>query len=214
MELLIGAVAVLWVLVLVLAVVVFALARQIGVLYERVAPAGALMINQQVKVGDAAPEIGVEALSGRSFTVGQVAGAGQLLFFLSPDCPICKSLLPVLKTMHRTEKAVEIVLMSDGDELAEHQKFVEAESLQQFDYVISEVVGRSYGVGKLPYGVLIDNRGVIASLGIVNSREHLESLFEAKALGVASIQEYLNPETQDGSDNAVAQFDPKAGSST
>ena len=116
--------------------------------------------------------------------------------------------------MHRTEKAVEIVLMSDGDDLAEHQKFVEAESLQQFDYVISEVVGRSYGVGKLPYGVLIDNRGVIASLGIVNSREHLESLFEAKALGVASIQEYLNPETQDGSDNAVAQFDPKAGSST
>ena len=208
MEILIGAVAVLWVLVLVLAVVVFALARQIGVLYERVAPAGALMINQQVKVGDAAPEIGVEALSGRSFTVGQVAGAGQLLFFLSPDCPICKSLLPVLKTMHRTEKSVEIVLMSDGDDVAEHEKFVEAEDLQQFDYVISEVVGRSYGVGKLPYGVLIDNRGVIASLGIVNSREHLESLFEAKALGVASIQEYLNPE------EPVVEFDPKAESST
>ena len=150
MELLIGAVAVLWVLVLVLAVVVFALARQIGVLYERVAPAGALMINQQVKVGDAAPEVGVEALSGRTFTVGQVTGAGQLLFFLSPDCPICKSLLPVLKTLHRTEKAVEIVLMSDGDDLQEHQKFVQAEDLQQFDYVISEAVGRSYGVGKLP----------------------------------------------------------------
>ena len=43
----------------------------------------------------------------------------------------------------------------------------------------------------LPYAVLIDERGVIASLGIVNSREHLESLFEAERLGVASIQDYL-----------------------
>jgi methylamine dehydrogenase accessory protein MauD len=206
MEVLIGAVVVLWILVLVLAVVVFALARQIGVLYERVAPAGALMINQQIKVGDAAPDVAVEALSGRQFTVGHVAGAGQLLFFLSPDCPICKSLLPVLKTMLRSEKAVEIVLMSDGDDLAEHKKFVEQEGLQQFDYVISEVAGRSYGVGKLPYGVLIDGRGVIASLGIVNSREHLESLFEAKELGVASIQAYLNPTE---TDDKVRQFDPR-----
>ncbi|NKB99893.1 MAG: redoxin domain-containing protein [Pseudomonadales bacterium] len=207
---LIGAVVVLWVLVLVLAVVVFALARQIGVLYERVAPAGALMINQQVKVGDAAPEIGVEALNGRNFTIGQVAGSGQLLFFLSPDCPICKTLLPVLKTMLKSEKAVEIVLMSDGDDVAEHERFVEKESLQKFDYVLSEVVGRSYGVGKLPYGVLIDGRGVIASLGIVNSREHLESLFEAQELGVASIQEYLNPPDSGG--EGVTQFDPKQAS--
>ena len=48
MELLTTAVVVLWVLVVILVVVVFALARQVGVLYERVAPAGALMINQQL----------------------------------------------------------------------------------------------------------------------------------------------------------------------
>ena len=105
MDILLGAVVALWILVLILAVVVFALARQIGVLYERVAPAGALMINQQLKVGDAAPEIAVEALNGRKFTTGQVRGSAQLLFFLSPDCPICKTLLPVLKTMHKSEKA-------------------------------------------------------------------------------------------------------------
>ena len=80
-------------------------------------------------------------------------------------------------------------------------------SLELFDYVISEVVGRSYGVGKLPYGVLIDDRGIVASLGIVNSREHLESLFEAKALGVASIQEYLNSDS-----DGVVQFDPEKAS--
>ena len=192
MDLLTAAVVVLWILVIVLVVVVFALARQVGVLYERVAPAGALMINQQLKVGDAAPRIGVETLTGKKFEVGDVQGAGQLLFFLAPDCPICKSLLPVLKTLQRTENQVEIVLLSDGDPVAEHEDYVAAHKLEQFDYALSEVVGRSYGVGKLPYAVLIDQGGKIASLGIVNSREHLESLFEAERLGVASIQDYLS----------------------
>ena len=197
MELLTTAVVVLWILVVVLVVVVIALARQVGVLYERVAPAGALMINQQLKVGDAAPRIGVETLGGKTFEVGDTAGGRQLLFFLAPDCPICKSLLPVLKTMQRAEKDTHIVLMSDGDTPEAHTAYVAEQNLEQFDYAISEVVGRSYGVGKLPYGVLIDERGVIASLGIVNSREHLESLFEADRLGVASIQDYLNPEPGD-----------------
>ena len=191
MDLLAVSVVVLWILVIVLVVVVFALARQVGVLYERVAPAGALMINQQLKVGDAAPEIAVETLDGKARSVGT---ARQLLFFLAPDCPICKSLLPVLKTMRRVEGSVEIVLVSDGTTQAEHQAYVEAEGLQQFDYALSEIVGRSYGVGKLPYAVLIDERSVVASLGIVNSREHLESLFEAQRLGVASIQDYLDQE--------------------
>ena len=194
MDFLTLSVVVLWLLVVVLVVVVFALARQVGVLYERVAPAGALMINQQLKVGDAAPEIAVETTAGKEMTVGV---AKQLLFFLAPDCPICKSLLPVLKTMRRAEDGVDIVLMSDGATIEEHQAYIEAEGLQQFDYALSEIVGRSYGVSKLPYGVLIDERGVIASLGIVNSREHLESLFEAERMGVASIQEYLDQQNTD-----------------
>ena len=95
--------------------------------------------------------------------------------------------------------------MSDGDTPAEHESYVEEQGLTQFDYAISEVVGRSYGVSKLPYAVLIDDRGVIASLGIVNSREHLESLFEADRLGVASIQDYLNPEQSNTGDEALYQ---------
>ena len=49
----------------------------------------------------------------------------------------------------------------------------------------------SYGISKLPYGVLIDENGRVAAMGIVNSREHLDSQFEAKELEVASIQEYM-----------------------
>ena len=49
---LVVAVVLLWCIVIALSLTVFALTRQIGVLYERVAPAGALMVNQALKVGD------------------------------------------------------------------------------------------------------------------------------------------------------------------
>ena len=63
--------------------------------------------------------------------------------------------------------------------------------LESFPYVISEILGKTYGVAKLPYAILINEQGNIASMGIINSREHIDSLFEAKERNVASIQDYL-----------------------
>ncbi len=181
----------LWILIAVLALMIYALARQIAGLYERVAPAGALAVNAAVKAGDSAPELELETLRGEAIHIGGT-GQARLLFFLAPDCPICKSLLPALKSLAKAERHVAIVLASDGGEPAEHLAYAQANGLERFPYVISELLGKSYGVAKLPYAVLIRPDGRIASLGIVNSREHLESLFEADLLGVASIQDYLS----------------------
>ena len=156
----------LWVLVIGLGMTVYALTRQIGILYERVAPAGALMVNQALKVNDPAPEVNSVTLDGNSLTLGRplAAGRGQLLFFLAPDCPICKSLLPILKSMRRSgEDDVDIVLASDGEDVDEHRAYVVNQQLQDFPYVVSEVLGKSYGVAKLPYAVLIRGDATIAS---------------------------------------------------
>ena len=51
---------VLWALVLLLTAVVLALARQVGVLHERIAPAGALMLNRGLTVGEPAPVLEVK----------------------------------------------------------------------------------------------------------------------------------------------------------
>ncbi|MEQ1854216.1 MAG: thioredoxin fold domain-containing protein, partial [Chthoniobacteraceae bacterium] len=132
------------------------------------------------------------ALGGETVTIGgKRDGRSQLVFFVSPDCPVCKSLLPVFKSAARAEKAwLDTLLARDGDEAAQRQMIME-QGLSGQAFVLSEALGRSFGVSKLPYAVLIDVRGKVASLGLVNSREHLESLFEAKERGVASIQEYL-----------------------
>ncbi len=184
---------ILWIAVGVLAVLVMALARQVGVLHERIAPAGALTLHQKVSVGDKGPEMELTALDGQRIRIGgQRQGRSQLLFFLSPDCPICKTLMPVLRSAARAEAHwVDTVLASDGEDEAAHRRMVMKQDLAGIPYVLSETLGRSLGVSKLPYAVLIDESGKIASLGLINNREHLESLFEAKERGVASIQQYL-----------------------
>ncbi len=113
-----ASVIVLGALVAILAVAVFALARQVGVLYERIAPAGALMLASALEVGAAAPAVVVTAVSGQEKTLGLPdAQSSQLLFFLSPQCPICKTLLPVLHSLNRSEADTEIILVSDGGDL-------------------------------------------------------------------------------------------------
>lgn len=189
----------LWCVVIAMGVVIFALVRQIGVLYERVAPAGALMLNRKLRVGSEAPQLTVRTLAGESLAVGgrNASGRSTLLFFVSPDCPVCKSLLPAVLAAARAERDwLDVVFASDG-EGEEHRALVERYGLQGFAYVMSELLGVNYGISKLPYGVLIDEQGLIAALGIVNSREHLDSLFEAKERGVASIQDYVNKQASE-----------------
>ncbi len=192
MSFLIASQIALWVAVLALGVVCMALARQIGVLHQRIAPAGALALRQPLKLGEPVPEMSLTALDGAAVRIGGARGGrSQLVLFVSPDCAICDSLLPAVRSAQGAERAwLDIVLASDGD--AERQlQFVKDKGLGRFPYVLSEQLGRSFGVAKLPYAVLIDEAGKLSATGLVNTREHLESLFVAKEHGVASIQQFL-----------------------
>jgi methylamine dehydrogenase accessory protein MauD len=184
---------VLWIVVLALLAVVLALTRQVGVLHERIAPAGALMINRGLTVGEQAPVMEVVDLNGQPLKIGAARGDGlsTLILFLSPTCPVCETLLPVLQSSRKHEKSwLQIVLASDGDPQA-HREFVRSRGLLEFPYVVSAPLGMTYQVSRLPFAALLDPAGTLRARGLVNSREHLESLFEAQRLGVASLQEYF-----------------------
>lgn len=184
---------ILWVVVLALLIVVLALTRQVGVLHERIAPAGALMINRGPAVGEQVPAIDVVDLDGRGLSIGaqRADGLSTLILFLSPTCPVCESLLPALKASRRDEQSwLRILLASDGESTA-HREFVRSHGLADFPYIVSAALGMTYQVSRLPFAALLDSAGKLRARGLVNSREHLESLFEAKRLGVASLQEYF-----------------------
>lgn len=184
---------VLWVVVVALLLIVLALTRQLGVLHERITPVGALMLNRGLAVGESAPAVEVTDLDGVRHRLGAARqdGKSTLLLFVSPTCPVCKSLLPVVRSTGKVERDwLDILLASDGDP-DEHRQYAQANGLVDTPYVISTELGMTYQVSRLPFAALLDESGILRARGLVNSREHLESLFEAKRLGVASLQDYF-----------------------
>jgi len=179
------------ILILVLAVMVFGLTRQIGILHERVAPMGAMISDHGPEVGEMAPTLSVKSIANELIQIG---GPGPtlkttLLMFVSPTCPVCKKLLPIAKSFSKGEN-LNVILIGDGD-IDEQRRMIEKEGLQALPYVIGPEIGMAFQVGKLPYAILIDREGVIRAKGLVNSREHLESLVVAEEIGYGSIQAYL-----------------------
>ena len=173
------------------------LARQIGVLYERIAPMGALMNDSGPQVGEQSPKFTLESLNGGVVSIGTVKETATLVFFVSPTCPICKKLIPILRSIRSSEGDwLTVVLASDGDE-DKQRRFIDNARLDDFDYVLSTELGLGFRVARLPYAVVLDRSGAVRAKGLVNTREQLESLFNAHDMGVASIQNYIG-EAQDG----------------
>lgn len=170
----------------------FVLARQVGILHERVAPVGAMINDSGPKVGELSPVFNLDSLTGGKVNLGQPSGKLSLVFFLSPTCPICKKLLPALKSIQKSEAGwLSVVLASDGDQ-PRHEQLIANQKLEQFPYVLSEHLGVTYRVARLPFAVLLDEQGVVRAKGLVNSREQLESLFNALETGYASVQELVS----------------------
>ena len=185
----------LWIIVLAVCVCLFVLARQIGVIHQRIHPVGALLVNKKISAGDAAPSLEVLTLNNERLHIGEAksraAKKHTLIFFMSPGCSICKSLLPAIKLSEVSEVDwLNILYASDGPEYA-HKEFAVKHGLSPNKYIVSEELGRAFGVNQLPYVVLIDKRGYIVSMGLVNTQEQLESIFNTKEMNASSVQEYL-----------------------
>jgi methylamine dehydrogenase accessory protein MauD len=183
---------ILWFLVIILSLVVFALARQVGVLHERVAPAGALMPTNGPKVGELTEAGLYKDLNGDPLTLGGASDdrRATLVLWISPTCPVCKGLVPTARSVCEDEN-FNLVFASDGDELEQHQAYVRDLGIVKYPYIISQALGMKFAVSKLPFAALIGPDGTLRSKGLVNTREHLESLAESMETGIDTLQDYM-----------------------
>lgn len=142
-----------WVLLAVLTVVVVSLARQIGVLHLRLAPLGALEIDDEgPRLGDAPPVRRARSHDGSMTLVGG-PGPRRLLAFVSSTCPICEQVLPSLPPAAAATRMTLQVVSDRELEVA-------------------------YAVPGVPFVVVLDESGVVRSKGTVNSLEQVEGLID------------------------------------
>ena len=138
-----------WVLVAVLAVVVVALARQIGVLQLRLAPLGALEVDDEGPPLGEAPEARAARTPDGSSTRGRRTRARPAGGVRLRHCPICEQVAPSLPAAARAsglELQVRVRPRSRG----------------------------AYRVPGVPFVVVLDELGLVRSKGTVNSLEQVE----------------------------------------
>ena len=164
---------VLWVLVIGLALLTLALARQIGTLHLRLGPRGALELDEEgPPLGEAPEPADVSDLDGRPITVGG-PGEPQLLLFVSPGCPVCREVLPSLPVAARVG-GMKPLIVSDADDPADAAQA----SAVGPPVVVGPEIARAYAVPGTPYAVALDGLGVVRAKGTVNNLEQMEGLVD------------------------------------
>jgi methylamine dehydrogenase accessory protein MauD len=182
--------ALLWLLLIALSVAVLALVRQLGILHERLSPVASLAVGARPTLGERAPAVQVTDLDGAQLSIGSARADGKstLLLFVSPTCPVCKTLLPELGPAHaRYAAALETFLVGEGDP-DEQRAFRAQQGLLGLPYISSAPLGVAYQVSRLPFVALIDGAGVLRAYGQVDSAQSFAALLAALPAGVAGLQ--------------------------
>jgi len=158
------ATAVQFVILIGLAVVVLSLARQVGILHERLSPAGMTRAREGIQVGQVLPEMPLTAISGTSVAF---AGRGTALLFVSAECPICKSVLPAFESALETS-GYEGFWVADGlpgpsGEPPDYGRYATDHHVDEAHLLVSQELGLALDVRQIPALVLLDgDRRLIA----------------------------------------------------
>jgi hypothetical protein len=145
-----------WILLVVLAIVVVALARQVGTLHLRLGPRGALEVDDEgPALGEAALPTPARGVDGSAVTIGG-PGPVRLVAFSSPTCSVCREIVPAIPAAASAAKVVPQVLHDPDAE-------------------------RDWGVPGTPFLVVLDEAGVVRAKGTVNNLEQVEGLLDTAA---------------------------------
>jgi methylamine dehydrogenase accessory protein MauD len=142
-----------WGLLVALAVVVLALARQVGTLHLRLGPRGALEIDDEgPRLGAAPMPAPARDAAGRTVMLGG-PGPARVVLFSSPTCGVCREVAPALGPAAASVRYASVVLHDPDAE-------------------------RTWNVPGTPFVVILDPSGVVLAKGTVNNLEQIEGLID------------------------------------
>jgi methylamine dehydrogenase accessory protein MauD len=125
-----------------------------------------------LKPGKAAPDFALPEATGGEVKLRDFSGRKVLLVFTQSGCGPCHRIMPELNRL-QAAGGVQVLVVNNGD--PEPTRAWAVESRARFPVAVQEhySLSRRYEVFATPYAFLIDERGVIASKGVINNREHI-----------------------------------------
>lgn len=166
----------LWVIVVLMAVVLLALARQVGLINRRLPPPGVSLESLGPEVGDPFRVVTATTIDGRTTSIGGAQPSRTLYAFVGPGCPACEELAPALRSLAHSESdlAVQVVSTSTDDE--QNRAFARRHHLDSDRFVASASSMSRYGIPSTPYVVVVSAEGNVLMKGVANHMDHLDSL--------------------------------------
>ena len=189
---------VLWLVVLALGFLLLGALRALGLLRWRLEQLEATTPSRLgrggLKPGKKAPDFTLPSVAGGEISLHDFVGRRVLLVLTQSGCKPCHRIMPELNKLERAGK-VRVLVVNNGDLETTRQWADEAQVRapvlvqQQFS------VSKRYEMYATPFAFLIDERGVIASKGIINNGEHIAFILSGTGDATKSGQAEAEPAT-------------------
>jgi len=150
-----------------------------------------------LKPGARAPEFSLPSTAGDQVSLRDFAGRKVLLTFTQSGCRPCHTVIPELEKL-QAKGEIQVIVANNGDPASTRDWASKLDV--SFPVLVQEryELSKRYEAFATPFGFLIDERGVIASKGIINNRQHIEFVLSG------SPGEEANHHSATGSGAAVA----------
>jgi methylamine dehydrogenase accessory protein MauD len=182
---LLAAVIILWLVVLFLGFLLLGALRALGLLSWRLEQLEATtpkrLGRDGLKPGKKAPDFTLTSVEGKEVALHDFAGRKVLLVFTQAGCSPCKAVVPELNRLERGD--TQVLVINNGDPAATRKWSAEVGA--RFPVLAQEKfsISKQYEVFATPFAFLIDEKGVIASKGIINNRQHIRYVLSGKRVG-------------------------------
>jgi methylamine dehydrogenase accessory protein MauD len=187
---------VLWLVVLALGFLLLGALRALGLMRWRLEQIEATTPTRLgrggLKPGKKAPDFTLPSVAGDEVSLHDFAGRKVLLVFTQSGCKPCHRIMPELNKLDRACKVC--VLVVNNGELETTRQWAEeanvcAPVLIQQHFSIS----KRYEMYATPFAFLIDERGLIASKGIINNGQHIAFVLSGAGDATKSEQAEAEP---------------------
>lgn len=183
---------VLWIVVILQVVLTLALARAIGQLRRHTPPSGARLVNPGPEIDTYVGAWEGTDLLGNPVSFRFPRERGLFLLYVSPHCSICEGLLPSAKRFFKeiaaeADGAWVMVLGSREAQIS----YARENDLTRYPVAAEDQLPATLRLEGAPFGLWIDAAGRVKAKGMVDRREHLESLRYAVKLGHPSVESYV-----------------------
>jgi methylamine dehydrogenase accessory protein MauD len=167
----------LWLVVLLLGFLLLGALRALGLLRWRLEQLEAITPSHVgrsgLKPGKKAPDFTLPCASGGEVSLHDFAGRRVFLVFTMSGCKPCHRIIPELNKLQRRGD-VQVLVVNNGEPEATRRWAGETSAcfpvLAQQQFSLS----KRYEMYATPFAFLIDERGVIASRGIINNGQHID----------------------------------------